>query len=34
MRAAAAVARWFARTLAIVLLVIIGSTILVRFAPG
>jgi ABC-type dipeptide/oligopeptide/nickel transport system permease component len=26
--------RWLARTLAIVLLVIVGSTILVRFAPG
>lgn len=34
MSAAAAVARWFARTLAIVVLVVIGSTILVRFAPG
>jgi len=34
MRPAAAVARWFARTLAIVVLVVIGSTILVRFAPG
>jgi peptide/nickel transport system permease protein len=34
MKPAAAVARWFARTLAIVLLVMVGSTILVRFAPG
>ncbi|HVU46467.1 MAG TPA: ABC transporter permease subunit [Terracidiphilus sp.] len=34
MKAAAAVARWLARTLAIVLLVIVGSTVLVRFAPG
>ncbi|HTW80352.1 MAG TPA: ABC transporter permease subunit [Terracidiphilus sp.] len=34
MKAAAAVARWFARTLAIVLLAIVGSTILVRLAPG
>jgi peptide/nickel transport system permease protein len=34
MKSAAAVARWFARTLAIVLLVIVGSTILVRLAPG
>src|SRR5579871_2335659 len=34
MRAAAAVAAWLARTVAIVLLVIAGSTILVRFAPG
>lgn len=29
-----AVAKWLARTLAIVLLVIVGSTVLVRFAPG
>ncbi len=34
MKAAAAISKWFARTLAIVLLVILGSTILVRFAPG
>jgi peptide/nickel transport system permease protein len=34
MKAAAAVVKWLSRTLAIVLLVIIGSTILVRFAPG
>ena len=34
MRAVAAIARWLARTLAIILLVIAGSTILVRFAPG
>lgn len=34
MKAAVAVARWFARTLSIVLLVIVGSTVLVRFAPG
>ena len=34
MKPAAAAARWFARTLAIVVLVVIGSTILVRFAPG
>lgn len=31
---AVAVTRWLARTLAIVLLVLIGSTILVRYAPG
>jgi peptide/nickel transport system permease protein len=34
MKAAVAVVKWLSRTLAIVLLVIIGSTILVRFAPG
>jgi peptide/nickel transport system permease protein len=34
MRAAVAVLRWLARTLVIVLLVIAGSTVLVRFAPG
>jgi peptide/nickel transport system permease protein len=34
MKPAVALARWFARTLAIVLLVMVGSTILVRFAPG
>jgi len=34
MIAATAVARWLARTLAIILLVIVGSTVLVRFAPG
>ncbi len=34
MKVAAAMARWFARALAIVLLVIVGSTVLVRFAPG
>lgn len=34
MNAAATGFRWLARTLAIVLLVIVGSTILVRFAPG
>ena len=34
MKAAAAMARWLARTLAILLLVTVGSTVLVRFAPG
>jgi ABC-type dipeptide/oligopeptide/nickel transport system permease component len=34
MKAALAVLRWFARTLTILLLVIVGSTLLVRFAPG
>jgi peptide/nickel transport system permease protein len=34
MRPAVAAAKWLARTLAIVLLVIAGSTFLVRFAPG
>jgi peptide/nickel transport system permease protein len=34
MKPAVAVARWLARTLAIVLLVMVGSTVLVRFAPG
>jgi peptide/nickel transport system permease protein len=34
MKPAVAMARWLARTLAIVLLVMVGSTILVRFAPG
>jgi peptide/nickel transport system permease protein len=34
MNPAIAVAKWLARTLAIVLLVIAGSTILVRYAPG
>ena len=34
MRRAIAVTKWFGRTLAIVLLVIVGSTVLVRFAPG
>ncbi len=34
MKAAAAVPKWLGRALAIVLLVIVGSTVLVRFAPG
>jgi peptide/nickel transport system permease protein len=34
MRPVLSAAKWLARTLAIVLLVLIGSTILVRFAPG
>ncbi|MGB6745310.1 MAG: ABC transporter permease subunit [Terracidiphilus sp.] len=34
MKPAATVARWIARTLIIVLLVMVGSTVLVRFAPG
>jgi peptide/nickel transport system permease protein len=34
MKPAAAVAKWLARTLAIVVLVLVGSTVLVRFAPG
>jgi len=34
MKRAAAVAKWAARTLAIVLLVIVGATVLIRFAPG
>jgi peptide/nickel transport system permease protein len=34
MNALKAVAKWLARTVAIVLLVIVGSTVLVRFAPG
>jgi peptide/nickel transport system permease protein len=34
MKHAVAMAKWLARTLAIVLLVMVGSTILVRFAPG
>lgn len=34
MKPALAVAKWLARTFAIVLLVIVGSTVLVRFAPG
>jgi peptide/nickel transport system permease protein len=34
MNPAVAVAKWIARTLAIVLLVVIGSNVLVRFAPG
>ena len=34
MKPAVALAKWLARTLAIVLLVVIGSTVLVRFAPG
>src|ERR1700744_13385 len=34
MSAAGSAAKWLARTLAIVLLVLIGSTVLVRFAPG
>ncbi len=34
MRPVVAAAKWLARTLAIVLLVIIGSTLLVRLAPG
>jgi peptide/nickel transport system permease protein len=34
MKPAAAVAKWLARTLVIVLLVLVGSTLLVRFAPG
>jgi peptide/nickel transport system permease protein len=34
MKRTAAVMKWFGRTLAIVLLVMVGSTMLVRFAPG
>lgn len=34
MKTAITVLRWLARTLVIVLLVILGSTVLVRFAPG
>jgi peptide/nickel transport system permease protein len=34
MRPALSAAKWLARTLAIVLLVLVGSTLLVRFAPG
>jgi peptide/nickel transport system permease protein len=34
MKAAVTVLRWLGRTLVIVLLVILGSTVLVRFAPG
>jgi peptide/nickel transport system permease protein len=34
MNALLAAAKWLARTVAIVLLVIVGSTVLVRFAPG
>lgn len=34
MKAALSALRWVARTVAIVLLVILGSTVLVRFAPG
>jgi peptide/nickel transport system permease protein len=34
MKPALSLARWLARTIAIVVLVIVGSTILVRFAPG
>jgi peptide/nickel transport system permease protein len=34
MRTALSAAKWLARTLAIVLLVLVGSTLLVRFAPG
>jgi peptide/nickel transport system permease protein len=34
MKPAVAVAKWLARTLAIVLLVMVGSTVLVRCAPG
>lgn len=34
MRRAVIVAKWFARTLSIVLLVLIGTTLLVRIAPG
>jgi peptide/nickel transport system permease protein len=34
MKPVVAAAKWLARTLAIVLLVILGSTVLVRFAPG
>jgi|CZKL01.1.fsa_nt_gi peptide/nickel transport system permease protein len=34
MRALFKATKWFGRTLAIVLLVIVGSTVLVRFAPG
>jgi peptide/nickel transport system permease protein len=34
MKPAIALARWFTRTLAILLLVMAGSTMLVRFAPG
>lgn len=34
MKPAVAIAKWLARTLTIVLLVILGSTVLVRFAPG
>ncbi len=34
MRTARSAAKWLARTLAVVLLVLFGSTVLVRFAPG
>lgn len=34
MKSVAALARWIVRTLAIILLVIVGSTVLVRLAPG
>ena len=34
MRRIASIIRWLARTLAIVVLVMIGSTVLVRYAPG
>lgn len=34
MKRAAAAAKWLTRTLAILLLVLVGSTVLVRFAPG
>jgi peptide/nickel transport system permease protein len=34
MKLAAALARWMMRTIAILLLVIVGSTVMVRFAPG
>jgi len=34
MKAGLALVKWLARTLAILLLVILGSTVLVRFAPG
>jgi peptide/nickel transport system permease protein len=34
MKPALSAAKWLARTLAIVLLVLVGSTVLVRFAPG
>jgi peptide/nickel transport system permease protein len=34
MKTATAALRWLGRTIAIVLLVIVGSTVLVRFAPG
>ena len=34
MRRISAIIRWLGRTLAIVVLVMVGSTVLVRYAPG